>query len=216
MDLHINTMPKDKKLIFLKGIAVGRRMTQSLRALHIAEIAHENQTRKDGDPYILHPVRVASTLVNLKIYDDATIAAAILHDVVEDCPDFSMASLQERFEIDPEVMNYVTILTKTDIMTDDEYYRIISKKMATTLIKISDRHHNLSTMVGAFSIEKILSYIQETKDFVFPLCKFGANYYTEYTDQIYTMKDHMKEMIYIIEGLVKYYEGLLGKPDEEV
>ena len=59
-------------------------MIKTLKALNVAEIAHEGQMRKAGGPYLNHPVRVASTLIGLKIYDDITIAAALLHDVIED------------------------------------------------------------------------------------------------------------------------------------
>ena len=58
-----------------------------LRALAFAEWAHSQQTRDDGSPYVLHPLRVANSLINeLGITDCQIISAALLHDVLEDTP----------------------------------------------------------------------------------------------------------------------------------
>ena len=54
------------------------------RALEFANAAHEGQTRRSGEPYVEHPVEVASYLADLNL-DAPTIAAALLHDVIEDC-----------------------------------------------------------------------------------------------------------------------------------
>ena len=56
-----------------------------LRAYDVAEEAHRGQTRKTGEPYIYHPVAVAQILANLRM-DHESIAAAILHDTIEDTP----------------------------------------------------------------------------------------------------------------------------------
>jgi len=56
-----------------------------LRAFEVGAQAHEGQTRKTGEPYILHPVAVASILANMRM-DFGSVAAAILHDTIEDTP----------------------------------------------------------------------------------------------------------------------------------
>ena len=71
--------------LFLKGYAIARQMRNTLIALSVATQLHANQKRKGGAPYIIHPLEVTSYLINLGIDDDVTCAAAILHDVIEDC-----------------------------------------------------------------------------------------------------------------------------------
>ena len=56
-----------------------------LRAFEVGAVAHEGQTRKTGEPYILHPVAVARILANMRM-DHLSVAAAILHDTLEDTP----------------------------------------------------------------------------------------------------------------------------------
>src|SRR5690242_7560253 len=54
-------------------------------AYYLAEKAHAGQTRESGEPYVTHPLAVANILSDLRM-DDDSIAAALLHDVIEDCP----------------------------------------------------------------------------------------------------------------------------------
>ena len=56
-----------------------------LRAFEVGAIAHQGQTRKTGEPYIFHPVAVARILANMRM-DHGSVAAAILHDTIEDTP----------------------------------------------------------------------------------------------------------------------------------
>ena len=65
------------------------------RAYEFAEEAHRGQQRLTGDPYVTHPFEVAKVLTELEM-DDATLAAALLHDVVEDT-DHESAELREQF-----------------------------------------------------------------------------------------------------------------------
>lgn len=65
------------------------------RAYYYAECAHDGQTRKSGEPYIVHPLYTAIYLAELRL-DEATLCAALLHDVVEDCG-VSIAALQAQF-----------------------------------------------------------------------------------------------------------------------
>ena len=66
------------------------------RAYRFAEKAHEGQVRKNGDPYIVHPMTVASILTELTI-DPPTIAAALLHDTVEDVEGVTIDRIQQEF-----------------------------------------------------------------------------------------------------------------------
>jgi GTP diphosphokinase / guanosine-3',5'-bis(diphosphate) 3'-diphosphatase len=78
------------------------------RAYQFAEYAHRSQVRKSGDPYFVHPVRVAEELVGMQL-DVASICAGLLHDVVEDT-ESTVDDIQRHFG--PEVAELVDGLTK--------------------------------------------------------------------------------------------------------
>ena len=78
------------------------------RAFVIAEIAHQNQKRRSGDPYISHPLEVAKILTEYRL-DDSTIITALLHDTIED----TKLTLKEvRGEFGEEIASLVDGLTK--------------------------------------------------------------------------------------------------------
>ena len=122
-----------KSFMFVKGFAVALDLQQTLIALAIARKMHCGQTRKDGTPYISHPLKVCSTLINYGVKDDVTLAAALLHDVVEDCKDklpFGGKELITEYGIDPEVYRIILLLSKDSGLNDYElsvYFNEIKK-----------------------------------------------------------------------------------------
>ena len=123
------------------------------RAYVYAMKAHNNQKRASGDPYFSHPLEVAAILTDLKL-DDATIATALLHDVIEDT-DVTRAEIDHLFG--PEIGALVDGLTKIkrlDLVTKEaqqaENFRklliAISSDIRVLLVKLADRLHNMRTM----------------------------------------------------------------------
>ena len=123
------------------------------RAYVYAMKAHGNQKRASGDPYFSHPLEVAAILTDLKL-DDATIATALLHDVIED-------TASTRAEIDqlfgPEIGSLVDGLTKIrrlDLVSKKaeqaENFRklliAISSDIRVLFVKLADRLHNMRTL----------------------------------------------------------------------
>lgn len=192
--------------LFLKGYAIAKEMRNTLIALSIATRLHENQKRKGGAPYIIHPLEVTSYLINLGIDDDITCAAAILHDVVEDC-DISdpYNELAEKYNLNKEIIDIVLLLTKPkDYKENDptleKYYSKIKTNKKATIIKLSDRANNLST-IDAFTKEKMIEYVNETKNLIFPICKYGKAYYPEFSNAITIIKYQMVSICETIESL---------------
>jgi guanosine-3',5'-bis(diphosphate) 3'-pyrophosphohydrolase len=154
-------------------------------ALSYARDMHEGQTRLSGDPYIEHPVSAATYLADLFL-DATTIAAALLHDVVEDC-DVTVEELRERFGDEvAQLVDGVTKLTKLDLLIINqkgglpapvgneqaENLRKMLVAMAAdirvVLIKMADRLHNMQTL-GALPPHRQVAIAQETLDIYAPL-----------------------------------------------
>ncbi|MGQ0575235.1 MAG: RelA/SpoT family protein [Pseudonocardia sp.] len=121
------------------------------RAYDVAEAKHEGQKRKSGDPYITHPLAVATILAELGM-DTTTLVAALLHDTVEDT-DYPLDKL--RAEFGDEVAHLVDGVTKLDKVefgatAEAETIRKMVVAMArdprVLVIKLSDRLHNMRTM----------------------------------------------------------------------
>ena len=123
------------------------------RAYVYAMKAHGQQTRASGDPYFAHPIEVAAILTDLKL-DDATIAAAVLHDTVED----TQATLEEiNKTFGPQIGALVDGLTKIkrlDLVSkraaQGENFRklllAIADDVRVLLVKLADRLNNMRTL----------------------------------------------------------------------
>ncbi|MGN9154682.1 HD domain-containing protein [Bariatricus sp. HCP3S3_E12] len=133
-----------KSFMFIKGFAVAKNLKQTIVALSVARHFHDGQYRKDGLPYIVHPLKVCSTLINYGVDDDITLAAALLHDVLEDCGDKLPLKGQElitQYKIDKEVLSIITLLTKESGLDNHElsiYFKAIEGNCKAALIKLSD------------------------------------------------------------------------------
>src|SRR5664279_59043 len=120
------------------------------RAYAVAETAHRGQLRKSGDPYITHPLAVTSILAELGMTPD-TLAAALLHDTVEDTP-YSLESMTRDFG--DEIAMLVDGVTKLDKVTYGEAAQAetvrkmvvaMARDIRVLVIKLADRLHNART-----------------------------------------------------------------------
>jgi guanosine-3',5'-bis(diphosphate) 3'-pyrophosphohydrolase len=145
------------------------------RAYHFASEAHEHQQRRSGEDFILHPLGVALILAELQS-DDATIAAGMLHDVVEDTR-VSIDQVREEFGDDvARLVEGVTKLTRIHFQSREqaqaENYRKMIVAMAedhrVILIKLSDRLHNMRT-IEYLGKQKQLQKARETLEVYAPL-----------------------------------------------
>ena len=143
------------------------------RAYRVAEKYHEGQLRKSGEEYITHPLAVARILADLGS-GPATIAAALLHDTVEDT-EYSQEALEQEFG--PEVGLLVDGVTKLDRVkfgdsAQSETMRkmvvAMSKDVRVLVIKLADRLHNARTW-GFVSPESAKRKAQETIEIYAPL-----------------------------------------------
>lgn len=123
------------------------------KAYEFANVKHEGQLRKSGEPYIYHPMNVA--LILTTIYADyETISAGLMHDVLEDC-DCTPEEMEKEFGTTiTKLVQGVTKLSKIHFSTENEYlidyYKKIivgmSEDVRVIIIKLADRLHNLRTL----------------------------------------------------------------------
>ncbi len=153
-----------------------------LRAFETGAMAHEGQTRKTGEPYILHPVAVARILANMRM-DNYSVAAAILHDTIEDTP-LTKEEIETSFG--SEVAELVDGVTKLDQMrfrsrheADAESFRklmlAMSRDLRVIFIKLADRLHNMRTL-DSMSTASRRRIARETLDIYAPIAdRLGMN-----------------------------------------
>lgn len=141
----------------------------------LARKAHEGQMRSSGDPYITHPVAVASILAGMRL-DHETLMGALLHDVIEDTS-YSKQDLAEEFgEVVAELVEGVSKLDKIQFRSKKEAQAENFRKMMMAmvqdiriiLIKLADRTHNMRTL-GSLRPEKRRRIARETLEIYAPI-----------------------------------------------
>ncbi len=145
------------------------------KAVQYADTKHASQKRKDGSPYIIHPLAVAEVVCEMGLDIDA-ILGALLHDCIEDT-DASHDEIEKLFGTTvAELVEGVTKLTRANFSSTEQaqmenlrkMFMAMSKDIRVVLIKIADRLHNMRTMQYQ-SPEKQIKKCRETMDIYAPL-----------------------------------------------
>jgi len=153
-------------------------------AYRLALKAHANQRRRSGDPYITHPVETAMIVADLQL-DEISLAAALLHDVTEDCG-VPFTDIENRFG--PEVSKLVEGMTRLDKISSHllegeldkvveseaqveslrKMFVVTAEDIRVVIIKLADRLHNMRTL-KALAPEKQQMIAKETMEIYAPL-----------------------------------------------
>lgn len=177
------------------------------KAYNYAVNNHKEQKRLSGEEYIIHPLQVAQILAELKM-DDATICAALLHDVVEDTPITHEDIIKEFGEEIAEMVAGVTKLSKIQYVTVTEQqvenYRkmflAMGKDIRVILIKLADRLHNMRTL-SFLTRERQIANAKETMELYAPLAnRLG----------IYSLKWELEDLSFKYLQPEEYKELILG------
>lgn len=179
-----------------------KQVTLVEKAYKLAEKKHADQKRRSGEPYIIHPTQVAYILAQMKM-DEETLAAAFLHDVVEDT-DTTLQQLREQFGAKVAMLvDGVTKLGKIEYISKEERqienYRKMFLAMAqdirVVIIKLADRLHNMRTM-KYMPVYKQQSISKETLEIYAPLAnRLG----------IYTIKWELEDLAFRYRDTEVYY-----------
>nr|WP_283244910.1 bifunctional (p)ppGpp synthetase/guanosine-3',5'-bis(diphosphate) 3'-pyrophosphohydrolase [Gehongia tenuis] len=146
------------------------------KAYRLAETAHTGQLRASGEPYFVHPYGVAVILTDLGL-DVDTIAAGLLHDVVEDTP-VTLEEITDEFGSEiASLVDGVTKLSRFEFRTKEEQqaetYRkmflAMAKDIRVILIKLADRLHNMRTLEHLKNPDKAIMKAKETLEIYAPL-----------------------------------------------
>ena len=194
-----------------------------MRAYKYALENHGDQKRKSGEPYIIHPIQVAYTLAELGL-DDATICAALMHDLAEDTA-VTLNDISSEFSPEiAEMVNGVTKLAKIKYVSAEEQqvenYRkmflAMGKDIRVILIKLSDRLHNIRTL-KFLKRDRQIAIAQETIDLYAPLANrlgvFSMKWELEDQAFKYLYPEEYRE---IVEGIAKKREERLKFIDQIV
>ena len=184
----------DKIISRYKNANLSTRLIE--KAYEVAKDLHASQTRKDGTPYIVHPVEVAYILSEFD-FDEDVICAALLHDTVEDCG-YSLKQIE--IDFNKNVANLVDSVSAIDettytynqdnlfedpefvksSMEDQTFKKLIAlgkKNPCGFCIKFADRLHNLRT-IESFNYSKQLEKVRETEKWILPIAKkLGAEFF---------------------------------------
>ena len=145
------------------------------RAVEYAQNKHKEQKRKDGSPYIIHPLAVAKVVTEMGLDIDAVLGA-LLHDCIEDT-DASHEEIEKLFgQTVAELVEGVTKLTRANFSSTEQaqmenlrkMFMAMSKDIRVVLIKIADRLHNMRTMQYQTPAKQV-SKCRETMDIYAPL-----------------------------------------------
>lgn len=195
-------------------------------AFDVAVDAHKDQRRKSGEAYIFHPIAVAKIVAEQIGLDATSIAAALLHDVVEDSVDYNIADIEQMFgETVARIVDGLTKISSLkkdkDISQQAENFRkmllTLHDDVRVIIIKIADRLHNMQTM-DSMRPDKQVKIASETLYIYAPLAHRIGLYnikteledlglkYTEpevYNDVLNKIKDSKEEQDVYIEDFTK-------------
>ncbi|GAB4187181.1 MAG: bifunctional GTP diphosphokinase/guanosine-3',5'-bis pyrophosphate 3'-pyrophosphohydrolase [Wenzhouxiangellaceae bacterium] len=170
---------EDKRRLnsLIEGYLPPQRVAMVMHACEISQDAHEGQFRKSGEPYITHPIAVATLLAQMRM-DHECLAAALLHDTIEDTP-LTHADIAGHFGL--AVADLVEGVTKLDKMkfrtrqeaTAESFRKLLlamAKDIRVLLIKLSDRLHNMRTL-GSMNPDSRRRISRETLEIYAPLAE---------------------------------------------
>ncbi|GLR64088.1 bifunctional GTP diphosphokinase/guanosine-3',5'-bis pyrophosphate 3'-pyrophosphohydrolase [Marinospirillum insulare] len=166
----------------LKGYLPADEVQQVRRAYFYSEQAHDGQRRSSGEPYVTHPLAVATILANLHM-DHQALIAALLHDVIEDTSVNKEAVTRQFGEVVAELVDGVSKLTQITFESKAEAQAENFRKMVLAMaedirviiVKLADRLHNMRTL-GALRPDKKRRIARETLDIYAPIAnRLGIN-----------------------------------------
>ncbi len=189
----------------IEAFAAENGLVETKTALDFAIRQHSGQYRKGiGEvPYAVHPMDMVIHAMALGIREDAVLAAALLHDVCEDC-----GVLPQELPVSERVRESVRLLTFTQTAEQSweeakaAYYAAMAENRDASLVKLLDRCNNVSAMADAFSREKLCSYIAETRTYILPLAQRLRRQEPALADALYLLEYHISSVLCTVDAML--------------
>lgn len=201
-----------------------------IKAYELAASLHKGQMRKDGKPYISHPIEVAYILTKMD-FDTNVIAGALLHDVIEDCG-YTAKEIEKNFNTTiAKIVDGVTAIEGDfDNLSDEEFPKLFEEvktyqkliavgkeNLFAFYIKFADRLHNLST-ISCFPHYKQMAKVKETEKWLYPILKLlNANEFLRLiANESFKIQnsDTIDELIRIYNKYFDYNQEVFGELKE--
>ncbi|PZR54616.1 MAG: hypothetical protein DI537_54860 [Stutzerimonas stutzeri] len=198
----------EKKMLVLRSQLIGAQMFDALAAMEFAA-RHHTGKRKGGDPEFDHQVSIALYALTLPFlrYREEVIATIFLHDVREDygVTDGEIVALFVDADKARRIADAVDAMTKTfrgEKRDEQELFERMARDPIASIAKGCDRIHNLQTMVGVFTVEKMISYIAEAKELFFPMLKKARRLHPSQVTAYENIKFVLTSQIELIEAVI--------------
>lgn len=194
----------------LQHTLIGLGLFQAADALSFMTQVHTGLRRDGVTPEWHHPISVALHLLTLKDAfpadeRDDLFTMALLHDTLEDCRDVTREHLAAR--ITPHALHGVILLSKTEAAAPERrrdfatYCRELDGHPLTCPVKLADRNRNFDSMVGVFTPEKQLAYVEEAETHLLPMSRRCRDRYTRLYLPIMNLHQGLKSQIHLIRAI---------------
>lgn len=218
---------------YIQYYAVEHQLFNTAIALPLARGLHNGTHRKSSIvkrgvsyrlPYVIHCLIVCRILLDIGVSlpreeEDIVLAAALCHDMIEDIPFPNHGTeLITECHLDPRVYETVKLVSKKKGFTEEEereHFRCIMENRLALLVKLSDRSHNVEDLYN-MSVWKVHEYIDETKNLVLPMCKYGLDHYPELHATLKLLQDKIRSLTQAAVILVDRYEAREQELKEQV
>ena len=190
---------------YLFQYAESHKKKQLLSALPFAREKHKGQYRLGAGhlEYFYHPMTVCAHAIALGITSDDILAAAILHDVCEDC-----GVLPRELPVGSRVQKAVAVLTRDSkigwtAQGKELYYTQIRTNRIALLVKLLDRCNNVSTMASGYSRDRMIAYGKDTRYWVYPLFPLAMEKWPRYELQLFMLRYHLDAVLDTLQDLTE-------------
>lgn len=191
----MNDFNEKKMFTYLRGYLMGRGMKESLEALGYAREKHDGQFRKDGQPYIVHPLSMACYAVALNINEDSIIATILLHDVCEDTnTPIEALPFSDKVKQGVKYMTFSKFEGEEKQTAKERYFHELINSREAVVCKAIDRYMNLATMMGALKDEAIIKNIIETDRLLLPVLKEAKEKWPELSDIMFILRTNIRSV----------------------
>ena len=195
--------PNPKELIdYIDGFAEGRNMVNTKRALACAQKIYLGHTRKSGDDFIIHPLRVCNTLIILGCVDDTLCAAALVHEAIKKCKmNDNAIELVTKWHLSPKVRDIIMVMASNDILSLEAYYHLLEEIPVAFVLKMANRVNTCTNLIDLSTTEK-QAYINECNDFMYPRALTVMKRAPEYEYAIRLMTFHIQTECNVTQNIL--------------